>query len=274
MKQLGRSWARKRNLAYKQAVEKATGANGRVDMNVLSASSPRGASNLDWCEFLSIHREARRREIVAKNKANKVKQVRKNRGEPKPYNTMQAQLTAELGYTSSRGFIWLYAQKLEDGTFSPDCTELAQMIQHYENQPDVSKHHGPDDSLHLAHTALDTTYGGEHSRRLRGKSFGYYPRVFDAASGSSGQSIAATQHNVDASTIAHVREEMDQAYAKRMQAELDRKVMEAEDKLEKKMEGKFKKLMEKLKGKKKGYSSTEKRRKQQLAGGSSAGRIP
>ncbi|CAN1148793.1 hypothetical protein LINPERPRIM_LOCUS38314, partial [Linum perenne] len=73
--------------------------------------------------------EARRREIEATNKANKAKQVRKNRGGARPYNTMQAQLTAELGYTPSRGFIWLDAHRLADGTFSSDVAELARMIE-------------------------------------------------------------------------------------------------------------------------------------------------
>ncbi|CAN1756118.1 hypothetical protein LINPERHAP1_LOCUS6016, partial [Linum perenne] len=93
MKQMGRAWSRKRNMAYNQAVERATGADGLVDRSLLSSFGPRGANNLDWCQFLSIRGEARRREIVAKNKANKAKQVRKNRGGARPYNTMQAQLT-------------------------------------------------------------------------------------------------------------------------------------------------------------------------------------
>ncbi|CAN1135889.1 hypothetical protein LINPERPRIM_LOCUS20769 [Linum perenne] len=74
--------------------------------------------------------------------------------------------------------------------------------------------------------------------------------------------MAPSQHNVDASTIAHVREEMDQVYGERMQGEIERKVKEAEENIEKKMEGKFKKFMARLKGKKKGSSSTEKMRKE------------
>ncbi|CAN1121310.1 hypothetical protein LINPERPRIM_LOCUS2118, partial [Linum perenne] len=145
--------------------------------------------------------------------------------------------------------------------FSSDVAELARLIQHYENQPEVPKQHGPSDSLDLAHIALDAAYGGEHSGRVRGKSFGYYPRVFEAASGSSAQSMAPTQHNVDASTIARVREEMDRAYGERLQAEIDRKVKAAEENIEKKMEGKLKKFLAKFKGKKKGSSSTKKMRK-------------
>ncbi|CAN1172215.1 hypothetical protein LINPERPRIM_LOCUS30879 [Linum perenne] len=264
MRQMGRAWSRRRNLAYNEAVERATGADERVDRDLLSSFCPRGASTLDWCEFLSIRGEARRREIVAKNKSNKAKQVRKNRGGARTYNTMQAQLTAELGYTPSRGFIWLHAHRLADGTFSSDVAELARWIQHYEDQPEVPKQHGPGDSLDLAHMALDAAYAGEHSGRVRGKSFGYYPRAFEAASGSSGssaQSMAPTQHTDETTTIARLREEMDRAYAERMQAEIDRKVKEAEANIEKKMEGKLKRFLAKLKGKKKGSSSTEKMRK-------------
>ncbi|CAN1732035.1 hypothetical protein LINPERHAP1_LOCUS1447 [Linum perenne] len=90
---------------------------------------------------------------------------------------MQAQLTAQLGYTPSRGLIWLHAHKLSDGSFNPDCAEFAKMVEFYENQPDIPNQHNLGDSLDLAHQAFDATYSGEHSSRVSGNNFGYYQQV-------------------------------------------------------------------------------------------------
>ncbi|CAN0913208.1 hypothetical protein LINGRAHAP2_LOCUS27782 [Linum grandiflorum] len=253
---LGRAWSRKRCEAYNNAVKIATNKEtGRIDNQKLVEAKPKGANPIDWGWFLSFRTEPKKKAKVAQNKENKRQQTVANRGGAKPYNCVQSQLSKELGYMPTRAQIWLHTHRKKDGSFSDAATPLANLMQQYDSLEGIPKAHGSGDSYDLAYTAYDVNYKGEHSGRVRGKSFGYSPRLLsDRPSSATGPSRhVGWSQQTEAAITARIREEMDRVYAEKLQAELEKHAelgkkkaqsmaKKIEKKMEKKMEQKFQQM--------------------------------
>ncbi|CAN0875398.1 hypothetical protein LINGRAHAP2_LOCUS10807 [Linum grandiflorum] len=142
---------------------------------------------------------------VEQNKKNKAVQLVNHKGGAKLVAAIQAAYEQELGYVPSRGQMWFCTYKKKDGTIPESALRFADLLKKYEAMEGIPKTHGPGDSYDLAYMEYDPKYTGEHSRRVRLKSFGYTPRLLIIRISIG---VVCPPVDVEATIRAHVQEEV------------------------------------------------------------------